>query len=1277
LKGADITVKAGDTLTNYAAQIDGTGTVLQIAGNSALNYTATQSRSAKDDTKSSTSFMGMAEVGHDNSTTTSINSQELGTKIFGKEIGIKAKDVVIKGAEVVAKELVQIDATDSVTITAATNTSSTRHTEDKSMMGISANIGSGVSLNSSASTLNATQSATTSSASTISGANVTIKSGGDTTIQASNVIADKDVSVTAGGNINILAAKNTETSASQSTSSATSIGLVGGVSPRQTLFSNTNTAGNGQGTSTTSTTSVLSANGGNLTLAAKNGTVTVQGAELLAQDKVSITAQDVDLQAITDRSTSSNHFESHSITVGAALSGTVGSKITAISDNLQLASNTSNERLKGAATLKAGYDAYKLVSGGAAEGIASQSTTKDGDPSGSAFGVSVSVGINSSKQDNSSAASQSRGTSIQAKDIDITATGGPGSTAGGNITAVGAKLQGENISLDAAKDINLMAAVNTNNLKSSNESHSLGGGVTFGVGQQNGFSFQFNAGQANGNTDGVELGYDNTLVTATKNLSVKSGGNTNLVGAQLAGDKVKMNVGGDLNIVTLQDTSKFDSEQHSSGIAVSLCIPPLCVGNVASGSINKSDSTIAHNYQSATGQSGIAAGSGGYDITVKGNTDLVGGAITSTAAKDKNTLSTGSLTSSDLNNTQNTNSQSSSISLSYSGSSSAMGNLANNVSANLLGNLGAGAGLPANGSQSGVTQSVISPGNVTITGTGDITKDENSNIQVATLTGRDASKANGALTNTLTLQQAQLIPGQIKEAQENAQAAQLVAPVINNLIGDLGAEKGWPPGSPQMVLLHGMAGVVQASISGTSLVSGATVGAVNEYVTPIVADYLNSNGVPTFLKDKNGKDVLDSNGKPVVNPEFADLLKAGSVILGATVGGAVGGNATTAAAGGNIALSGTADNYLDHVRRKIPALSEKERYDAALAACGPSNRAACDTRDELYAKSKERDAALAKACDGSNSIQCNLFAKDAAAKGNVVTTLPGGFTFANSPTPSSLNTTLIGPPTDLLAGTPQGEVASGLVTAAIVTAPISSVGLVVSTGIGSFNATTNFGEGNLVDGVLNTGGVLLNFVVAGAVKIPGNSVSAEINALISSDLKPVTQMEGLTPVGANGGVVNLAETQATLTTQVADLRATLPSGPKSGGNMGVAQIDIPGIQPTMAASSKVDAPTAAQTANGFVGLVPETFPSTVVPTGGTSPVQLLRSVDSEAKILNNVAAKLGDNTAATGTINLLTERSPCASCSNVIDLFRAKYPNITLNVFDNNGKLIPPTKKGP
>jgi filamentous hemagglutinin len=164
--------------------------------------------------------------------------------------------------------------------------------------------------------------------------------------------------------------------------------------------------------------------------------------------------------------------------------------------------------------------------------------------------------------------------------------------------------------------------------------------------------------------------------------------------------------------------------------------------------------------------------------------------------------------------------------------------------------------------------------------------------------------------------------------------------------------------------------------------------------------------------------------------------------------------------------------------------------------------------------------------------------------------------------------------------------------------------------------------------------------------------------------------------GANGGVVNLAETQATLTTQVADLRATLTGSAKTSGNMGVAQIDIPGIQPTMAASSRVGLPSAEQRALGFVGEVPETFPSSVVPTASTPPQLLNRAVDSEAKILNNIAAQLGNNTSATGTINLLTERAPCVSCSNVIDLFKAKYPNITVNVMDNGG-VIRPTKKEP
>ena len=121
------------------------------------------------------------------------------------------------------------------------------------------------------------------------------------------------------------------------------------------------------------------------------------------------------------------------------------------------------------------------------------------------------------------------------------------------------------------------------------------------------------------------------MVTATGNLKIKSGADTNLVGAQVAGNTVKMDVGGNLNVETLQDESQYESRQTSSGFAISVCVPPLCVGAPVTGSVSASKQKIDHNYQSATGQSGIAAGAGGFDINVAGNTDLKGGAITSEA----------------------------------------------------------------------------------------------------------------------------------------------------------------------------------------------------------------------------------------------------------------------------------------------------------------------------------------------------------------------------------------------------------------------------------------------------------------------------------------------------------------------------------------------------------------------------------------------------------------------------------------------------------------------
>jgi hypothetical protein len=207
----------------------------------------------------------------------------------------------------------------------------------------------------------------------------------------------------------------------------------------------------------------------------------------------------------------------------------------------------------------------------------------------------------------------------------------------------------------------------------------------------------------------------------------------------------------------------------------------------ATGSFSASNQEIKHNYQSAVGQSGIAAGDGGFDISVGGNTELVGAAITSTQQsidENRNSLTTASLVSRDLENVQTTESSGSSLSVSYGGGS-ALATLGQNAVGNLLGNLNGEVGLPEDREEHGVTQSVISPAKVTLTGTGDEAIDRQSEETVALLTSRDPETANQGLENTLTLQQAQVLEEKLQQQRENQEAARLVGGVLAGIVGDM------------------------------------------------------------------------------------------------------------------------------------------------------------------------------------------------------------------------------------------------------------------------------------------------------------------------------------------------------------------------------------------------------------------------------------------------------------------------------------------------------------
>ena len=159
--------------------------------------------------------------------------------------------------------------------------------------------------------------------------------------------------------------------------------------------------------------------------------------------------------------------------------------------------------------------------------------------------------------------------------------------------------------------------------------------------------------------------------------------------------------------------------------------------------------------------------------------------------------------------------------------------------------------------------------------------------------------------------------------------------------------------------------------------------------------------------------------------------------------------------------------------------------------------------------------------------------------------------------------------------------------------------------------------------------------------------------------------EGRTPSLPIGAVDT-----AQLARRVTDIRSTLSSDLKRGGNVAVADVQVDGLPSTIAAHSGIASPNSAQKASGLVGDAAGVFDTFAIPN--QSGVLISRAGDSEAKILGNLAQQLGENNRATGSINIFTERAACASCMGVVEQFMARYPGIRVNVFDEKGVLLRP-----
>ncbi|WP_107310444.1 hemagglutinin repeat-containing protein [Burkholderia metallica] len=493
-------------------------------------------------------------------------------------------------------------------------------------------------------------------ASTVSGDTVKIQSGKDITVQGSNVVGTTDVDLNAARDVRITTSQDTVSSANSFEKKESGLMSNGGMSVSIGTRSMTDQQ---HSTEVTNTGSMVGSLNGNLNVTAGSN-LHATGSTLHAGNDLSLEGKTVKIDSAYDTMSQSEQqqYRQAGVTVG------VTSPVIALAQ-------TGRQMVEAAGKTKG--DARLTALAAATTGLAAKNAydaTGGGDPSalGKTVGINISIGASKSDSQSQSQASTAVGSTVSAgRNVSIKATG---AGADSNIDVIGSTISaGGSAKLAADGKVNLEAAESTSSQSSKNSGGSFGVGVSIGGGKQNGIAFTAGVAGNRGNTDGNSTAWTNTHVTAGDTLTIRSGGDTNIKGAVASGKQVVADVGGNLNVESLQDTDHYNSKQQGAGVSVSVCVPPLCTGP-SSVSGNISQQKMNSDYATVVEQSGIKAGDGGYQVDVKGNTDLKGGVIASNdkAVQDgKNSLTTATLTTSDIQNHASYDASSVGISGGYGG----------------------------------------------------------------------------------------------------------------------------------------------------------------------------------------------------------------------------------------------------------------------------------------------------------------------------------------------------------------------------------------------------------------------------------------------------------------------------------------------------------------------------------------------------------------------------------------------------------------------------------
>ncbi|WP_434477787.1 hemagglutinin repeat-containing protein [Escherichia coli] len=675
-------------------------------------------------------------------------TQSTGSTLAGNgDVTLTAgRDMTSQAASLSAQKGLALMAGHDVTLTGAQNTSSLDEYHKVT--------GSSGMLSKTTTTTHDVTDRRTMTGSELNGDTVSIGAGHNLNVTGSSVAGDNSVSLAAGNNLSIgtLTESNRETHLKQEKKSGLmSSGGVGFSVGSQSLKV-TDTA-----TDTTQKGSTVGSVHGDVSLQAGNR-LTVNSSDLIAGRDMALSGKEVSITAATDQHVQTHTVEQKTSGLTLALSGTAGSALNTTVETVQAAKSAGNSRLEALQGVKAALSGAQAVQAGR---LADAQGADAGN--NNTVGISLSYGSQSSKSEQQSEQTVAKGSTLTAgNNLSIQATGSGVKGVDGDLTIQGSQIKaGNNILLQANRDVNLVSAENTSKLEGKNTSSGGSVGVGVGVGSGGwGISVSASANQGKGSEKGNGTTHTETTVDAGNRLTIISGRDTTLTGAQAGGETVKVDAGRHLTLTSEQDSDRYDSKQQNASAGGSFTFGSMS----GSASVNLSRDKMHSNYDSVQEQTGIFAGRGGFDVTTGQHTQLNGAVIASTATADKNRLDTGTLGFSDIENRADYKVEHQSVGISTGGSIGGrfVGNMANNLLV----------GANHEGHADSTTQSAVSAGNITI-------RDTQSQKQDVADLNRDAAHANQTLSPIFDRE----------KEQQRLQQAQLTGE-IGNQVADIARTEG-------------------------------------------------------------------------------------------------------------------------------------------------------------------------------------------------------------------------------------------------------------------------------------------------------------------------------------------------------------------------------------------------------------------------------------------------------------------------------------------------------